>query len=63
MVELRAFSDQATPVFGDLREAAPSLTRASEALVPFSNAGVRAFTSLGNAAEAGGTAARAHPIP
>ena len=59
MVELRAFSDQATPVFGDLREAAPSLTRASEALVPFSNAGVRAFTSLGDAAEEAGPPLRA----
>jgi len=59
MVELRAFSEQATPVFGDLREAAPSLTRASEALVPFSNAGVPAFVSLGNAAEKTGPPLRA----
>ena len=57
MVELRAFSDQATPVFGDLREAAPSLTRASEALVPFSNAGVRAFTVVGRCGGGGRAAA------
>ena len=53
------FSDQATPVFGDLREAAPSLTRASEALVPFSNAAFASFTSLGDAAEEAGPPLRA----
>lgn len=51
MVELRAFSDAATPVFGDLRVAAPDLTRASNALEPFADAGTRAFTTLGDAAE------------
>jgi ABC-type transporter Mla subunit MlaD len=50
MTELRGFSEQATPVFGDLGAAAPSLTRASRLLKPFSNAGTRALTSLGNAA-------------
>jgi len=59
MTELGAFSDQATPVFGDLGAAAPSLTRASRALEPFSNAGVRAFTSLGDAAEEAGPPLRA----
>jgi ABC-type transporter Mla subunit MlaD len=63
MVQLRSFSDQATPVFGDLGAAAPSLTRASEALEPFSNAGVRAFTSLGDAAdEAGGPLRASDPV-
>ena len=51
MVELRGFSDQATPVFGDLRVAAPDLTRASRALEPFATAGTRALTTLGDAAE------------
>ncbi|MGH7678549.1 MAG: M14 family zinc carboxypeptidase, partial [Gemmatimonadaceae bacterium] len=59
MVELRSFSDQATPVFSDLGQAAPSLTRAARALEPFSNAGVRAFTSLGDAAEEAGPPLRA----
>ena len=59
MVELRAFSDQATPVFGDLGAAAPSLTRAARALEPFSEAGVPAFRSLGDAAEEAGPPLRA----
>jgi phospholipid/cholesterol/gamma-HCH transport system substrate-binding protein len=54
MVELGAFSDQATPVFSDLDVAAPSLTRASQLLEPFSNAGTGALTSLGDAAEEAG---------
>ena len=56
MVELRGFSDAATPVFSDLGAAAPSLTRASDALEPFSNAGTRAFRTLGDAAEDAGPA-------
>jgi phospholipid/cholesterol/gamma-HCH transport system substrate-binding protein len=63
MVELRAFSDQATPVLGDLRAAAPALTRASRALEPFSNAGVGALTTLGDAAEeSGGPIVAADPV-
>ena len=54
MTELRAFSDASTPVLGDLRTAAPSLTRVNRLLVPFSNAGTGAVTSLGKAAEAAG---------
>lgn len=59
MVELRSFSDEATPVFGDLREAAPSLTRASRALEPFSKAGIPAFETLGDASEESGPPLRA----
>jgi ABC-type transporter Mla subunit MlaD len=59
MTELQAFSDEATPVFGDLGAAAPALTRASEALEPFSNAGTRALTTLGDAAEEAGPPLRA----
>ncbi len=52
MSELRNFSDEATPVFADLGDAAPSLTRVNRLLEPFSNAGTGALTSLGDAAEA-----------
>ncbi len=48
MNRLNAFSTTATPVFRDLGEAAPSLARATEALGPFSQAGIPAFTSLGD---------------
>ena len=51
---LDAFSTTATPVFSDLRDAAPALTRATKDLGPFSNAATDAFTSLGNAAEQAG---------
>ena len=54
MVELDSFSTAATPVFSDLRQAAPSLTRATRALEPFSEAGVGALTSLGDATEQAG---------
>jgi phospholipid/cholesterol/gamma-HCH transport system substrate-binding protein len=54
MAQLHAFADQATPVFSDLGAAAPSLTRASEALGPFSDAGTEALTTLGDAAEGAG---------
>jgi ABC-type transporter Mla subunit MlaD len=63
MVELRAFSGAATPVFADLRQAAPSLTRATRALGPFANAGTGALESLGDAAEeAGPDIAAADPV-
>ena len=44
----------ATPVFTDLGNAAPSLTRATKALAPFADAGVPALTSLGDAADTAG---------
>jgi phospholipid/cholesterol/gamma-HCH transport system substrate-binding protein len=50
MRDLSEFADQATPVFSDLRQAAPSLTRATRALGPFSNAATGALTTLGDAA-------------
>jgi ABC-type transporter Mla subunit MlaD len=52
MRQLRAFADQATPVFSDLGDAAPSLTRATRALGPFAEAGTPALTTLGDAADA-----------
>lgn len=52
MISLRGFSDQAQPVFATLGAAAPSLTRVTRELRPFSAAATVAFKSLGNAAEA-----------
>jgi len=54
MTSLEAFSTAATPVFADLGAAAPSLTRASRALGPFSSAATRSLTTLGTAAEGSG---------
>ncbi len=59
MGELRSFSDASAPVFSDLGDAAPALTRASLALEPFSAAGTRAFTTLGDAADEAGAPLRA----
>jgi phospholipid/cholesterol/gamma-HCH transport system substrate-binding protein len=52
MTELRRFADEATPVFSDLRAAAPSLNRATRALGPFSSEATGALTTLGDAAVA-----------
>ena len=52
MGELKAFSDQAAPVFSDFGDAAPAITRSTRALAPFSRAGVPAFRSLGDGADA-----------
>ena len=54
MGSLDAFATASTPVFSDLGDAAPSLTRASLALGPFSNAATRSLTTLGTAAEGSG---------
>src|SRR5215213_4522392 len=51
MTELQAFSESATPVFGDLGAAAPSLTKVNRETVPFSEASTDSFVSLGRAAE------------
>jgi ABC-type transporter Mla subunit MlaD len=51
MTQLSSFSDAATPVFGDLGNAAPSLTALSKATGPFSTAATESLTSLGRAAE------------
>ena len=51
MVELRRFSDQATPVVSDFGAAAPELTRAQRALAPLAEAGLPALQTLGDAAE------------
>jgi phospholipid/cholesterol/gamma-HCH transport system substrate-binding protein len=54
MDELNSFATTSTPVFRDLGVAAPSLTRATKALGPFSEAGIPALTSLGTAAAKAG---------
>ncbi|MEX2448512.1 MAG: hypothetical protein WD404_07190 [Solirubrobacterales bacterium] len=59
MVSLEGFSDAAAPVFADLGRAAPSLTRATEALAPFSAASTVSLKSLGASGEAAGPKLRA----
>jgi phospholipid/cholesterol/gamma-HCH transport system substrate-binding protein len=51
MTQLRAFSDQATPVFAEFRDGGPAIARATRALGPFAQAAEPALTSLGTAAE------------
>ncbi|MEK6327356.1 MAG: MlaD family protein [Actinomycetota bacterium] len=51
MAKLRAFSDQATPVFAEFRDGGPAIARATRALGPFADATEPALTSLGTAAE------------
>lgn len=51
MAQLRAFSDQATPVFAQFRVGGPAIARATRALGPFADATEPALTSLGTAAE------------
>lgn len=54
MGELEGFADAATPVFTDLGKAAPSLTRATRALRPFSAASTVSLKSLGATGEVAG---------
>jgi phospholipid/cholesterol/gamma-HCH transport system substrate-binding protein len=51
MAKLRAFSDQATPVFAEFRDGGPAIARATRALGPFAEAAEPSLTSLGTAAE------------
>ncbi len=51
MAQLRAFSDQATPVFAEFRDGGPAIARATRALGPFADATEPSLTSLGTAAE------------
>ncbi len=63
MVDLGGFAEEASPVAADLKEAAPSFTVATQALVPFSEASIRALKSLGEAgAEAGPILAQTMPV-
>ena len=56
---LQGFSDAAAPVFSDLGRSAPALTRATEALAPFSDASTVALKSLGATGEEAGPLLRA----
>ncbi len=63
MTELDGFAESATPVVSDLGDAAPSLTRMTKALGPFSRASRGALNSLGDAAsEAGPSLVAADPV-
>jgi ABC-type transporter Mla subunit MlaD len=63
MTKLDEFATSSTPVVSDLGDAAPSLTRMTEALGPFSRGGRVALTSLGDAAEEAGPSLRdADPV-
>jgi phospholipid/cholesterol/gamma-HCH transport system substrate-binding protein len=60
---LEGFSNAAAPVFTDLGRSAPALTRATEALAPFSAASTVALRSLGaTGAEAGPPLRAADPV-
>lgn len=59
MHSLQGFSDAAAPVFSDLGVAAPSLTRATRALTPFSAASTVSLRALGGVAETAGPKLRA----
>jgi phospholipid/cholesterol/gamma-HCH transport system substrate-binding protein len=54
MRELKGFSDAAAPTFADLGQAAPSLTRATQALTPFSEASTVSLKALGATGEVAG---------
>jgi phospholipid/cholesterol/gamma-HCH transport system substrate-binding protein len=56
---LQGFSDAAAPVFADFGRATPALTRATEALAPFSDASTVALKSLGATGETAGPLLRA----
>jgi ABC-type transporter Mla subunit MlaD len=63
MVELRNLADQATPVTADFGAAAPSLTKATRELGPFSQAATISLKSLGkNAAKAGEPLRASDPV-
>jgi ABC-type transporter Mla subunit MlaD len=53
---LAAFSEQATPVFSDLKVAAPGLNKAFTSLPAFSRSSTKFFTSLGSTAKGSGPA-------
>jgi phospholipid/cholesterol/gamma-HCH transport system substrate-binding protein len=51
MTKLRAFSEQATPVFSEFRSGAPAIARATRALGPFAQAAKPSLITLGTAAQ------------
>ena len=54
MQDLGQLADQMTPVLSDLHTSAPSLTRFTTELGPFSRSATRSLTTLGQAADVGG---------
>ena len=54
MKDLRGFADQGTPLMDDVGAVAPNLSKATQSLPAFFRAGIPAFDSLGDAAEAAG---------
>jgi phospholipid/cholesterol/gamma-HCH transport system substrate-binding protein len=51
MVQLQNFAKQAAPTFADFADAAPNITRSTEALGPFAKASTPALLTLGKAAQ------------
>ena len=54
MKDLRGFADEGTPLMDDVGAVAPNLSKATQSLPAFFRAGIPAFDSLGDAAEAAG---------
>jgi len=54
MTKLKVFADQGTPLFADLNQAAPGLSKATVNLPKFAREGVPALRSLGDAAQTAG---------
>ena len=54
MKDLRGFADQGTPLMEDIGASAADLSKATQNLPAFFRAGIPAFTTLGDAAEAAG---------
>lgn len=51
MAQLESFSDEATPVFADLRAAAPAVNQLFAQIAPFSKAAIPTLRTFGDAAE------------
>jgi phospholipid/cholesterol/gamma-HCH transport system substrate-binding protein len=54
MTELKGFADQGTPLFADLNQAAPGLSKATVNLPTFARLSIPALRTLGDAAETAG---------
>jgi phospholipid/cholesterol/gamma-HCH transport system substrate-binding protein len=54
MGKLKDFADQGSPLFADLKLSGANISKATQDLAPFANAGVPALTTLGNAVQSAG---------
>jgi phospholipid/cholesterol/gamma-HCH transport system substrate-binding protein len=54
MTKLKTFADQGTPLFTDLNQAAPGLSKATVNLPPFAREAIPALQTLGDAAQTAG---------